>query len=119
MVAVNVVDVSPWPVKSGEFINITIHGTAKSAIDGGLIAVDVYLRGAHVYTEKQQVCSIFSCPVKPGQAVVQYGYKIPGYAPSVEVNVKVSADGTGATGQTSFPLFCHEFELPISHKSIS
>eukprot|EP00246_Nothoceros_aenigmaticus_P006380 TRINITY_DN19228_c0_g1_i1.p1 TRINITY_DN19228_c0_g1~~TRINITY_DN19228_c0_g1_i1.p1 ORF type:complete len:171 (+),score=28.08 TRINITY_DN19228_c0_g1_i1:103-615(+) len=90
-VTVKNVSVAPDPVISGSEANFWIPATADREIQGGTVRITVYFHNIPVHTEKDDICSKTTCPIKPGEFALQNSEVLPEITPpgSYKLRLKI------------------------------
>jgi hypothetical protein len=90
----NVTSVSfvPPTTQDHDVLNLAVHGIPAADISGGVLTVQVYYLGIHVYTTSSDVCNSVACPLLAGQDVsFTTKQRLPGIAPHGKYRMVFSA----------------------------
>ncbi|XP_028125934.1 MD-2-related lipid-recognition protein ROSY1-like isoform X3 [Camellia sinensis] len=86
VVKVDDVEISPYPVSTGEPTTFTIKASTGQALTGGKMALDVSYFGVKVHSESHSICEKTSCPISVGKFVLSHTQTLPGITPPVSKN---------------------------------
>ncbi|KAF8403390.1 hypothetical protein HHK36_011492 [Tetracentron sinense] len=80
-VKVKGVEISPYPVVSGNPATFSISASTGQAISGGKLVIDVSYFGVHIHSETHDLCAETSCPISEGNFVLSHSQSLPGFTP--------------------------------------
>jgi len=78
------VTLNPDPPQRTKNDNVTLTGTLNVAVTGGTVDLVITYLGIPVYSQKNDICKIVSCPLAPGQlsaSLLVPGSAIPVFSP--------------------------------------
>jgi ML domain len=89
---VTAVSLVPPTKQDHDVLNLAVHGIPAGDISGGVLTVQVYYLGIHVYTTSSDACNSVACPLLAGQAVsFTTKQRLPGIAPHGKYRMVFSA----------------------------
>ncbi|CAL5425565.1 hypothetical protein ACSBR2_033709 [Camellia fascicularis] len=92
VVKVDDVEISPYPVSTGEPTTFTIKASTGQALTGGKMALDVSYFGVKVHSESHSICEKTSCPISVGKFVLSHTQTLPGITPPGSYTLKMKME---------------------------
>lgn len=78
-------------ISSLELIRVSSPVTVSEAVPSGTLKIQIFYFGMNVYETTEQLCSVTSCPLGPGDGTIVYTFTVPKSVPSASYTLRLLA----------------------------
>ncbi|KAI7991390.1 hypothetical protein LOK49_LG12G01607 [Camellia lanceoleosa] len=108
IVKVDDVEISPYPVATGNPTTFTIKASTDQVLTGGKLSLAVSYFGVKVHSETHNICEKTSCPISVGKFVLSHTQTLPALTPPGSYTLKMKMQD-----EKKHELTCISFKFDI------